>query len=400
MGFLDNTVNYELIAKLTPQGRMKLITSTNSLIKTFSLGDSDAYYATSSVLSGGQVPTTSGNYNGDDISNGGSNYMLRSTLSYNANTDKKPVDVASVSVTSAYEYLGYDTVYFSGGVITQDAVALNDTQTDPLTNLYYSFGLPTSSQELNVYTGLTIAQGGYSDSAFSGIAQTNILVIGIDNSKYSELIDGKSIKVDIETSAATYTIFGTYENTGTALTNQDDSVVDKSLNITRFGPNRTMLFSDDIQKPNNDASKSWATGYAQSKPFSINAKEQYNITTNTNTSKIADKPVGIAYLDKGFIVITEPTIVNAYNTSFLGTSGTSITFDTIRNKVSQSITCIANRGEFGVSSNPTWSAGDVPRITEVGLFDGSETLIAIGKLNKTYEKPADDFVAFNITIQY
>lgn len=400
MGFLDNTVNYELIAKLTPQGRMKLITSTNSLIKTFSLGDSDAYYATSSVLNGGQVPTTSGNYNGEDISNGGSNYMLRSTLSYNANTDKKPVDVASVSVTSTYEHLGYDTVYFSGGVITQDAVALNDTQTDPLTNLYYSFGLPTSSQELNVYTGLTIAQGGYLDSAFSGIAQTNILVIGIDNSKYSELIDGKSIKVHIETSASTYTIFGTYENTGTALTNQDDAVVDKSLNITRFGPNRTMLFSDSIQKPNNDASKSWATGYAQSKPFSINAKEQYNITTNTNTSKIADKPVGIAYLDKGFIVITEPTIVNAYNTSFTGTTGTSITFDTMRNKVSQSITCIANRGEFGVSNNPTWSAGDVPRITEVGLFDGSETLIAIGKLNKTYEKPGDDFVAFNITIQY
>lgn len=400
MGFLDNTTNYELIAKLTPQGRMKLITSTNALIKTFSLGDSDAYYAASSGLTGGEVPAVSGNYNGEDVSNGGSNYMFRSTLNYNGNTDKKPVDVASISVTSSYEHLGENTIYFSGGVISQDAINLDDIQTDKLTNLYYSFGLPTSNQEFNLYTGLTVSQGGLADTAFSGIAQTNILVLGIDNSEYSELIDGKTIKVDIETSASTYTIYGTYENKGTALTNEDAAVVDTSLNIARFGPNRTMLFSDDIQKPNNDSGKSWSTGYAQTKPFSVNAKELYNITSNVNTSKVADKPVGIAYLDKGFIVITEPTIVDAYNTSFLGTTGTSISYNTIRNKVSQSITCIANRGEFGVSNNTTWSAGDTPRITEVGLFDSSNTLIAIGKLNKTYEKSADDFVAFNITIEY
>ena len=400
MGFLDNTTNYELIAKLTPQGRTRLITSTNSLSKTFSLGDSDAYYATLSGLTGGEVPAVSGNYNGKDISNGGSNYMLRSTLNYNANTDKKPVDIASMSVSTSYEHLGYDTSHFSGGVITQNAVSLADTQTDRLTNLYYSFGLPITPQEINVYTGLTITQGGYKDTALSNIAQTKMLVIGLDVKEYSELIDGKSVKINIETSASTYEIYGTYENTGTVLTNQDASVVDTSLNITRFGPNRAMLFSDTIQKPNNDASKSWATGYAQTKPFSVNGKELYNVITNANVSKVADKPVGIAYLDKGFMVITEPTIVNSFNSNYSGATGTTINFDTVRNKVSQSITCVANRGEFGVSNNTTWSAGDTPRITEVGLFDASDTLIAIGKLNKTYEKSANDFVAFNITIDY
>ena len=162
-----------------------------------------------------------------------------------------------------------------------------------------------------------------------------------------------------------------------------------------------MLFSDDILRPNGgDVTKSWATGYAQSKPFSVNGKELYNIRTNTNLSQVADKPVGVAHLDKGFIVITEPTIVDSYNAAYSGASATTITFNTVRNKVSQSITCIAARGEFGVSNNPTWSAGDTPRITEVALFDSTNTLIAIGKLNKTYEKPADDFVAFNITIDY
>lgn len=400
MGFLTNTTEYNLVAKLTPQGRIKLITSSNSLPSTFSLGDSDAYYATLSGLTGGEVPAVSGNENGNDINNGGTNYIMRSTLKYNANTDKKPVDPSSISVTSTHEHVGYNTIYYSGGSITQNLVSLNDT-TDRYTNLYYSFNLPITNNDFNTYTGLTISQGGLADTALSGLAQTNILVIGIDVEEYSELIDGKTIKLELETSASTYTIYGTYENKSVSLTSEDSAIFDKSANINKFGPNRTLLFSDEILKPNGgDVTKSWSTGYAQTKPFSVNNKELYNIRTNTNTSKVADSPVGIAYLDKGFLVITEPTIVNSFNPVYSGATGTTITFDSIRNKVTQSITCIAGRGEFGVSNNPTWSAGDTPRITEVGIFDANNTLIAIGKLNKTYEKPADDFVAFNITIEY
>ena len=107
-----------------------------------------------------------------------------------------------------------------------------------------------TTAELNVYTGLTVSQGGLLDTAFSGIAQTNILVIGIDTDEYSELIDGKTIMVSLETSAATFTIYGTYEDKSSSLTNEDASVVDTSVNTSRFGTNRTMLFSDGIQKPN------------------------------------------------------------------------------------------------------------------------------------------------------
>ena len=398
MGFLNNTTTIELKAKLTPEGRAKLISNNNTLITSFSLGDSDAYYGAYSGLTGGQVPEFSGDNGGSNTNNGGVNYVLRSTLKLNSATDKKSVNPASISVNTKNELLGYKTINYSGGAITQNKVSLADLNTDTYVNLFYSFGLPITTSDFNKFTGTT---GTFTNTAFSGLAQNNILVIGISGSTYAELIDGKSIKCDIETTASTYSIYSTYENKNVSLASEDFNVADTSLNVAYFGPNRSLLFSDGIKKPNGgDASKSWATGYATNKPFSVNGKERFNTLTNSNLSLTADTPVGIAYLDKGFLVLTEPTIVNDFDLGFSGATGTSVTFDHVNVNVSQSITCIADRGEFGVSNNPTWNRGDIPRITEIGLYDNTGTLIAIGKLNKTYYKPVDDLVAFAITIEY
>ena len=305
---------------------------------------------------------------------------------------------ASISINTKNVSLGFKTIKYSGGSITQNKVALVDINTDGLTNLFYSFALPITTSDFNNFTGTT---GTYTNTAFSGLAQNNILVIGISGSTYAELIDGKTINCNIQTTASTYGIYSTYEYKATTLTDEDASITDNSINLSYFGPNRALLFSDTILRPNGgDATKSWATGYATNKPFSANNKELFNTQTNTNLNFTADTPVGIAYLDKGFLVITEPTIVNDFDTGFSGATGTSITFDHDRVSVSQSITCLADRGEFSVSNNPTWSLGDIPRITEIGLFDNTGTLIAIGKLNKSYYKPVDDLVAFAITIEY
>jgi len=398
MGFLNNTTTIELKAKLTPEGRAKLISNNNTLITSFSLGDSDAYYGVFSGLTGGQVPEFSGDNNGNNTNNGGVNYILRSTLKLNAATDKKSVNPASITVNTNNSLLGYKTIKYSGGSITQNKVSLADLNTDTYVNLFYSFGLPITTSDFNKFTGTT---GTFTNTAFSGLAQNDILVIGISGSTYSELIDGKSIKCDIETTASTYSIYSTYENKDTSLITEDFNVTDTSLNVSYFGPNRSLLFSDTIKTPNGgDISKSWSTGYATNKPFSINGKERFNSLTNPNLNLTADTPVGIAYLDKGFLVVTDPTIVNDFDLGFSGATGTSITFDHLNVSVSQSITCIADRGEFAVSNNPTWSRGDMTRITEIGLFDNTGTLIAIGKLNKTYYKPVDDLVAFSITIEY
>lgn len=400
MGFLKNTTSIELNAKLTPQGRRKLITNDNTLITSFALGDSDALYSVFSGLTGGQVPAVSGDYNGNDVNNGGVNYSLKSYVNYKVTTVRKPVEIPSISVNSTFQNLGYTNFEISGGSITQQLVTLADYNTDPLVNLYYSFSLPISNSQFTKFTGTTVQSGGYSNTALSGIASTKILVIAIDGDEYSELIDGKSIKLDVATPLQNYALYSTFERKGISLVNEDSAIIDSSSNLKQFGPNVALLFSDEIKKPNGNPASSWSTGYGQNKPFSISNKSLYNFRENINTSTSADEVVGIAYLDKGFMVITHPDIVDNFVLTGLTADYTSISFNTVRNRVSQSVTCVANRGEFGVSNNPTWTSTDIPRITEIGLYDATNTLIAIGKLNQTYEKPVDDFVAFNIIIDY
>jgi hypothetical protein len=400
MGFLNNTPSIELKAKLTPKGRIGLITNDNNLITSFSLGDSDSYYSVFSGLTGGQVPQISGNYYGADTNNGGIDYVLKSVLKFNSTTLRKPIETQSINVSSFPQSLGYNDLYFSAGTFSQQIVDLKDLNSDSLVNLFYSFNLPISDSDFMRFTGTTFQNGGFSNTALGGLATDKILVIGIDGSEYSELIDGKSIKLSLETSIQPYEVYSTYEIKGISLTNEDSAVTDSSTNVANFGPNRVLLFSDDVKRPNGNPLLSWATGYAQNKPFSVNGKQLFNYRGNVNTSTTPDEAIGIAYLDKGFIVITHPDIVDNFVLTGSTSSATTISFNTIRNRVSQSITCIANRGEFGVSTNPTWATSDVPRITEIGLYDSNNTLIAIGKLNRTYDKPVDDFVAFNITIDY
>ena len=400
MGFLTGTT-IELIAKLTPTGRKKLISSDNTLITKFGLGDSDSYYGAYTGLTIGQVPGMGGDNNGTDVNNGGVGYIMRSLLVATPSSTLKPVDPSSITISTKYVNLGYKDIDYSGGSITQNVVDLNDTNTDSLTNLYHSFNLPITETDFQLLTGNTLNVGGYADTAYSGLAQTKVLVVGIGNNEYSEVIDGKSIMLDIANTASTFTVYSTYEQNTRPSNLLDSDMRETSSNISIFGPNRALLFSDDVVRPNGgDATKSWSTGYATNKPFSINRKERYNFTDNVSLSYTADTPVGIAYLDKGFLVITEPTIVNEFDTSDASATGTSITFDHARTSVSQSVTCLAKRGEFGVTTNKTWSNGDIPRITELGLFDSSNELIAVAKLNETYYKPIDDMVAFNVKIEY
>lgn len=384
MGYIASSTTTTVTARLTPYGRKSLLTSSNNdIISYFSLGDSDANYYTSQVLSSGQVPGPSGDLN----SNSGStnsisdNTTIRNKLVYNSIGDLyKPVGSGSFNVSEVKSYLGSTTI--TGNNLTQNVILKTNVTGDSLVNLFVTFGLPVSNNDISKFITTTDANYGFSDTAISGLSASKILVISIPNTQYGEIIDGKTIQLGVTTSAGTYTMYGTFQRNSTTLASQDANIRETSSKTTpTIGDNIVFLFSDNIKRPNGDATKSWSTGYGQPKPFSIGGKQLFNYTTNTASNYTADTAVGVAYLDKGFIVITDSTIVNSF-VEATDKSATTITFNSMVTDVSQSIVCDALVSEFRISNNPTFTYGvDVPRVTEVGLYDSAKNLLAVGKLN-------------------
>lgn len=403
MGYNSSATTLSLNARLTPLGRQLLVSTNNTLITGFSLGDSDANYNVKNILGSGQVPSNNGNVGPNStISNGtNSNANLKSMLIVNGEGMlTKPVEIQSTQISTESVYNGLITV--SGTNLTKNIINRYDYTIDPLVNLYYSFGLPLTSNDDAVYTAVTYNEGGLSDTALSAIAQTKIFTIGIDNSQYGEVIDGKTIMLSLPTTAGTYTIYSTFQNKGGGLQTEDANIRDTSPLTSYLGDNIAFLFSDTIMKPNGNASLSWGNGYNTNKPFSLNRKQLYNLQTNINLSQSADTIVGVAYLDKGFLVITNPTIVNAISSQSLitgATTGATVTFNSVSTSVSQTITCVAARGEFGTSTNPTFTTSDTPRISEIGLYDSIGNLIAMSKTDRHITKNINEFLALSIKIE-
>lgn len=398
MGYNSTASTLSLTAKLTPLGRQRFVTNTNqTLITSFSLGDSDANYYATNLLTTGQVPAEAGEI--------GPNSTISNSTTGNATLKSLLIATASGSLTKLVEnksngvnmdVLSNGQVTISGSNISYNTINRNDYNTDSLVNLYYTFGLPITMANDTLYTATTFTNGGFADTAISGIAQTNILVIGVNNTTYGENIDGKQIKLELPTSAGTFTIYSTFQNKGANLKVEDVNFRETSPVTANIDNNIAMLFCDSIATPNQNPSLSWSTGFGLQKPFSLNKKQLFNLQTDSNTSTTADTVVGVAYLDKGFLVITHPSIVSAYTVSL--TTATTITFDSVSTNVYQNITCIADRGEFGASTNPTFGAGDIPRITEVGLYDNIGNLIAVAKTDRQIPKNINEFVALGIKI--
>lgn len=399
MGFIPSANTITLTAKLTPIGRRKLVTNNNSLITTFSLGDSDANYATIPVLKTGEVPSSGGDIgtNTSFSNSTASNISLKSMLIVSGNgVLQKLVEPTSSSIITEQALIGFNTV--SGSNLSQVTINRNENITNSLVNLYYSFGLSLNPLNDIKYTATTYVNGGYANTALSGLAQSNIIVLGIDNSQYGEMLDGKSIKVVLPTSGGTYDIYSTYQNNVTSLEVQDSNYKEISQIGNAFGNNIAFLFSDSIMTPNGGAiGYSWATGYGIDKPFSLGNKSLFNLQTNSNIGATADTCVGVAYLDKGIIVITHPTIVNNYgNTPSIGAT---IEYNSVSTTVYQNVNCVANRGEFGGSTNQTFKSNNIPRISEVVLFDNTGDLIAIAKPDRHITKNINEFIALSINIQ-
>ena len=397
MGFLTSTPTVTLTAKLTPFGRQQLLLNSSSIITQFSLGDSDANYQGELPLDNGRVPDISGEIGPNSTFNNGlySNVTIKSPIVVNATgATKKAIQTGSNSVVISPISNGLTMV--SGTPLTQLIIDRTIGDTDGNANLFKSFGLPITQSQKDLYTTFTNPTG-YLDTAIKNLNQSKALVIAIRACDYGEVIDGKTVKINLTTTGATpYTIYSTFQKSLTSATTMDAKVVENLSMGVPFGSNVALLFSDDVQRPNNDAGKSWSTGYGLTKPFSLNNKEQFNSIAVPSTGANLDLAIGVVYLDKGIIVITHPDIVDNYDTS--SGSTTSVRFNHISNEVAQNITCIVERDEFATTNNVTHTDGELIRVSEVGLYDTFGNLIAMAKSNEQVLIGANQFMALGVRI--
>lgn len=391
MAYINESTDLNIVAKLTPYGREQILQQGSNLFKYFTIGDSDANYTVEEELESGTVPAISGNKTLNNEKTGSANtYKIRSKIYYSSGNFYKEVEESSGSILTSNITIPYSSI--SSTVYADE---LNRTELDEnINNLFKSFNLPITDSDKAYFTTVAPSNGGYANTALSGLNQDNILLLSIDGGDYGEAIDGKSLKLTVSALSQTYDIYGTFGKSLTTDQVLDAQTRDNNTFSEPLGDNVVFLFSDEIQKPNNDSSKSWSTGHNNKKrPYSVGKKEKFNFYASpSEPSQITDKCIGVAHLDKGMIIITEPTIVNNFS------SVTELAFSSYYTEVAQNVTCVINRGEFTTTTNTTYGANLPFRISEVGIYDENKELVAIGKSDRQILKSPNSFLGIGVKI--
>ncbi len=343
---------------------------------------------------------------------------------------------------------------------------------------FATFNMPHKRSNSVFYSGDTMAK---SNPELFQLNVDKIVVIPISENYYSEYIDGRSITLKVPQNGNTYkTIISSFYSDKLRTAKVSDSP------IKYFGPNNVaFLFSDDINKPytgttengtvSHDKVTTWdpTTDYRDrpsavaynpeikdldfnkdqrpwtSVKLAVSVYQSYP-RTDSSIGSVAggynyDIPVGFACLDKGFIVLTHPDIIDnipwtsgstVYEPGYIdtgagtniikgsnagATSGTSrivftsvtstLTYQDISIRYVNSVVCIAMPGEFFISKNPTWPLSrnlaeisnnttnfDSIFINQIGLYNIHEQLIAVAKIDRPVEKTYDGMLSFALEI--
>jgi hypothetical protein len=373
----------------------------------------------------------------------------------------KQIDPSSVGkITKEKLLFGTDgTNTLSGTNLTFTLADRTDLTTEK-SNLFMSFNLPITDEQKLFFT----SGGTFQNTFFTGFNTDKIIVVEIPKNQYGELIDGKTIKLTIPQnsgSGATYLIdiYTTFEDLGGNRSQYNKKTSESSLNAEFFGQPRfdftgrpinpktdsnefyesniAFMFSDTIRRPLNNSGETWSENY------SLTNNNPYTTSSTTNNSDRKnlfdfglDKPIGIAYLDKGFFVLTDIDVVNNFVSgatatdvsriangnfkptkySFTGAtnSGITTTFSSFSYEYALNLLCIAGSNEFYSTLNPTaaqlegnplgsvtsYLGEDKPiLVTELGIYDENNNLLALAKPDKPISKYWYETIAFLVKIK-
>lgn len=359
----------------------------------------------------------------------------------------KPV---SSIISSRQESSSFQTINGSGLTFS---LCDRTNGTSKNANYFSSFRLPF--QYSSLASGSTMA---IVNPEIFQLNVDKIVIIPIPHDYYDEFIDARSITLSIpQLSGATEMSAKTIvSSTYTSFCSREDNVI--------LGYNVGFLFSDDINlpytgttnngqtdhsinttwNPTNYMNRPAAVAYSDTVVYDLNTDSRPYADTNfavpvspsypsqtNNQGYNYDIPVGFVCLDKGFIIITHPNIVNnipwsqglneisnttnlAADTSniyFTSTTKSQASFSDTNVSYETSAVCIGMPGEFYFTNNPSWDlAGNTTElingtnnfdsvyITEVGLYNVNHELIAIAKLSEPVEKTFTNLLTFNLTI--
>lgn len=213
----------------------------------------------------------------------------------------------------------YDWIEYTGG--TQPSANLIVHPTTGFTGEYFNTVLETISIDKS--------------HNISGTPIDNRLyfVMEIPNKKYGEIIDGKSVHI-ILNGDEIYDIYGTYNKKNLTTSNLDNVLSEIDLSVKDIGSPVTLNNGDYesnivlLFATGNTGTTDWAKGYSDIK----NGDKVFNPTNQIKKTYdyYVDRCVGYAVLDKGFIVITDKTIVESLFINKFGgnINGSTITFPT------------------------------------------------------------------------
>lgn len=389
------------------------------------------------------------------------------------------VDAGDSNTVFSNLFKSFNLPITSGEVAEFKQTRLGIMSRDSGSGLWYNgtevrWDVSGSGTQVHPATGYT---GMYFETAYAPLANVDdagdeppkIMVLEIPQTQYGEIIDGKTLKVQLPKSGGYYDVYGAFKENASGYTaglmDSYQSETDYSasyfgnppaLNQKEYESNVVLLFCDDIMKPSGDTSKSWATGHDEAMegervyhPDSAVSKEFFDY--------YVDRCVGIAYLDRGFIVITNQTIVDYnyalyydtgnYNNiqiasniivnyvdggsvidrdnsqflwinSLIPTSTTLVEYLSYNTEKSMNVVCLASANEFYRTTNSTAKVltNDTDEdysslkdtvsgnlypivITEVGLHDAQGNLLAIAKPTEPIKKFWYDVVAFTVKIR-
>ena len=290
-----------------------------------------------------------------------------------------------------------------------------------------------------------------------------MVIVDIDGQYYNELIDGRSVNFTVP-----QTSNGGASISAKTVVSTTYTTLEKNTNDQFLGTNIAYLFSDDVNLPytgtttltDKSSVTSWinpdndsimavpvATSYTEldlssnvntdQRPFSdvsyaVDVGVHYPGTSNLGYNY--DIPVGFVALDKGYLVLTHPDIVNNIpfsqgvkrhsnlpNTGstsattdiyFSNTSTSAARFVDIDINYTTSIICIIMPKEFYKTTNPSYdtiraaeeeAAGtngmEPVYISEIALHNTNNEVIAFAKLDRPLKKTYSDFVSFTVDIK-